>query len=376
MPHKRKTTFTTIPVTDRGKKNLLFLNLIKKQKSTSRTEISKVTDINIVTVSNYVNSYLKKGFLLERGYDISSGGRRPELIELNKGWGYVAGLDINEAGVKGSLSDVTMETIAHGSFDSGQKKNAKASLHDMFEQLIGSAKRERSQVKKIGIALSALSEKLKTEVIRARDTLEQELKIPVLLGDGALCAAFGEKNAVPDAREASRALYIYRDIGQGVFVKNGEFYEASDEKDEYTYLRPWSAGFGVVGEAKRIIERGMGTTIIDKAGGDARNITAGTVIRAAGEQDEIAVDLVKMAGMNLGVRIAYLVNLFEPEIVIVGGGIEEAGHFFMDPLKTSVNRFILQRMLNKVKISPAILGRDACVRGAACLAVREVFLEA
>ena len=75
-------------------------------------------------------------------------------------------------------------------------------------------------------------------------------------------------------------------------------------------------------------------------------------------------------------RIAYLVNLFCPGHVIIGGGIEEAGSLFMDEVKKSADRFISRRLSDRIKIIKAVAGRDASVKGAAFLAAREAILEA
>ena len=109
-------------------------------------------------------------------------------------------------------------------------------------------------------------------------------------------------------------------------------------------MRPWGQGLHIVNEAKKIVERGVGTKIVHLANGDIRNITLKVILESAKQNDEIAIDLIRTAGLNLGVRIAYLMHLFEPEVVVVGGGIEAAGDLFLNPLKTSIHRFILQRL--------------------------------
>ena len=80
-------------LTDRQRRNLEILDIVRKKGLISRAEISKNTGINIVTVSNYIETYLKKDLLFERGLDISSAGRRPELVEINPHYGYVIGAD-------------------------------------------------------------------------------------------------------------------------------------------------------------------------------------------------------------------------------------------------------------------------------------------
>jgi len=377
MELKEKIPFTTPPLTDREKKNLLFLDLIKKRKSISRTELSKLTDINMVTVSNYINAYLKKGLVIEGGYEVSSGGRRPELIALNKEWGYVLGIDIGEKHIRGIVADLDMKVLAEESIRGYKKEKIESLLDKILKNLTeGSSKIDKTRIKKIGIGVSTNSSDVTEEIIKAKETIEKEIKIPALIRKGVLCAASGEKNLNPEAMEASSALYVYTDLGEVILIKDDGFYEAGDKDSEYAYMRPWDRRLSIVSEAKRIIDGGVGSKIVNISRGNAKNVTVETIIKAAREGDEIAIDLLRSSGMNLGVRIAYLINSFEPDAVIIGGGIEKAGKLFLEPLTSSINRFILQRILNKLKVTPAILGELACVKGGASLAIREVFMEA
>ncbi|NQU95647.1 MAG: ROK family protein [Candidatus Omnitrophica bacterium] len=370
---KKKTQFTANPSTDHEKKNLLFLNLIKSRKSTSRTEISKLTEINVVTVSNYVNSYLKKGLVLEHGYDISSGGRRPELIELNKEWGYTLGIDVSASCVKGVILDLGMQVLASDSTEGCGKKDLKLLINEIVQKLLNASKIDKIRIKKIGI--SADSKDIKEEIIKIKSDLEEEMGILILTANGAVCAAFGERALNPDARDSLSVLYVYKDTGEMVYIKDEGFYEADEEKSEYAYLRPWGRELSIIGEVKNIIKKGVGTKIIDMTKGGAGSITLETVIKAAKEKDEVAGDIIKMAGTNLGVRTAYLINSFKPEAVIIGGGVEQSGDIFLKALKTSVNRFILHDVSDKVRLASAVLGKDACSKGAAFLAIREAFIE-
>ncbi|MFH1594335.1 MAG: ROK family protein [Candidatus Omnitrophota bacterium] len=375
MIAKNKIQFTPHPTNDREKKNLLFLNLIKKKKSTSRTELSKITDINVVTVSNYINSYLKKGFVLERGHDISSGGRRPELVEINREHGCVIGIDMDGNNAKGVITDFGMEVLNSESIDGCDKEDKRAVVKKITDRLIAASKIDRKLVKKIGI--SAMQGAVMQEVAEVSREIGNDMGIPVLVGERALCAAFGEKNSNPIAKDISGILYVHTDIGQAVYLRDDEFYEATEQKEGCAYLRAWDSGLGVANEAKRLVESGVGTKIADLARTDPKNITLEIVINAAKDQDEVAIDLLRTSGMSLGVRIAYLINLLSPEIAIIGGGIEEAQDIFLSPLIASAMRFVLQRLVDKITIEPAVLGKEkTCARGAAFLSIRETFIEA
>ena len=74
MP-KKEYTFTYKDISERKRKNLAILNYIRRKGPLSRTDVSKETGINIVSVSNYVTNYIKKDLVLEWGLDTSSGGR-------------------------------------------------------------------------------------------------------------------------------------------------------------------------------------------------------------------------------------------------------------------------------------------------------------
>ena len=68
---------------DRERRNLSILELIRRKGPISRAEISRALGSNIVTITNYADYYINKRIILEVGLDASSGGRRPELLELN-----------------------------------------------------------------------------------------------------------------------------------------------------------------------------------------------------------------------------------------------------------------------------------------------------
>ena len=80
--------------------------------------------------------------------------------------------------------------------------------------------------------------------------------------------------------------------------------------------------------------------------------------------------------MNLGIRIAYLVNLFNPEVVVIGGGVEKAREIILDPIRKTVKKLAFSEQANIVKIIPGAMGENSVSLGAASLAIREVFLKA
>ncbi|MFC1644006.1 hypothetical protein ACFL5C_01610 [Candidatus Omnitrophota bacterium] len=105
-------------LSEKERRNLSILDSIRRGGEVSRADISKATDLNIVTVSNYVSKYIKNKIVFETGLDISTGGRRPELLKLNREYGYSIGIDLGsphltiDAAVVAVLMDLTGKVLA------------------------------------------------------------------------------------------------------------------------------------------------------------------------------------------------------------------------------------------------------------------------
>ncbi len=94
MIRKRALLLQEHQLTERQQKNFQLLERIRRQGPLTRTELSQATNFNIVTVSNYVSQFMKAGLVSERGYDVSTGGRKPILVELNANTGFAVGVDL------------------------------------------------------------------------------------------------------------------------------------------------------------------------------------------------------------------------------------------------------------------------------------------
>ena len=84
----------------------------------------------------------------------------------------------------------------------------------------------------------------------------------------------------------------------------------------------------------------------------------------------------EQAGADLGKKIAFLVNLFNPEIVVIGGGIEDCGAPLLDAIKTAVKDWAVEEASSQVKIIPSAFGENAVALGVVGIVAREVFAQA
>lgn len=191
----------------------------------------------------------------------------------------------------------------------------------------------------------------------------------------ATAAGYGEK-LYGEYSEKNSMLYIHLDVGTGAFIKGDVIFDADENAKEegVAYLRPWDQ-YSVVSAAKTLVSKGVGTHIVDMVHGDIDSITLETVLRAAGNDDELAQDLIKRSGLALGVRAAYLINVFNPDVVVLGGGTEKKEGSFVKFVKEGASRFLLKDLADKLNIGSGTLGKKASSVGAAALCCRELFME-
>lgn len=409
MAIRREGVFTYHVLQDRQRKNLAILELIRKKGPISRADISRILGLNIVSVSNYLDFYINKNMVLEVGYDVSSGGRRPELLQLNAKSAYTVGVDVGPDNMRAVVADLQVNVLssAYAPRPNTHMEDLSPHIIKVIGEAIDNSGVDKKAIKNIGIGMSGIIDYVTgtihdTDPVRGRSkasllkfckAIEQHFYLPVHVGNDASCAVFGEKTLNHTA-DVDNLLYIYSDVGLGIVIEDEVYCGSSgcagevqlvfsnhqkNEKNptkEYTHMRPWGVDLGVVVEAMKAVERGVETDILNMAGGDASGITKEIIINAAKKKDGLAMELVSNAGKNLGVRIAFLVNIFNPDIVVIGGGVEKSGEVFMDAVKEMVKKFAFEEPAAVVKIIPTLLEDNAVVLGAGALAAREIFIEA
>jgi predicted NBD/HSP70 family sugar kinase len=337
MAVKKEGVFTYHVEQDRQRKNLAILELIRKKGPISRADISRALGLNIVSVSNYLDFYINKKMVLEVGFDVSSGGRRPELLELNPKSAYIVGVDVSPDRIKAVVTDLRVNAVSDASSERPDVsiEDLPAYVIKVAEEAITKSRLDRKSIKNIGVGMSGIIDyvagtihdtdperrRTKTGLIKFSKAIEQKFYIPVFIGNDASCAAFGEKTLNPSS-DVDNLLYVYSDVGLGI-VTQGEVYCGSsgcagevqlvfgslqkDEKNamkEYVHLRPWGVDLGIVAEAKKAVEKGLSTEILSSSGQAKGRITKESVVEAARKKDRVAADIVAQAGANLGVRVA------------------------------------------------------------------------
>jgi len=361
MKIDRDEKFTFNGLSDKESKNLAIFDLIKEKSIISRTDISKDTGINMVSVSNYTKSFMDNGLLDDRGPDVSTGGRKPELLEITTGgWG-VLGISIDKDTANVVLTDLASRLIE-------KRCSAAGDALKLAEELCAAALTRGIKIKAVGIGFEG------TEPASIFKDVGDVVKAPVFVGKKIYCAAFGERAFAINASHTG-FLYVHSSLGECVIIKDGELISSSDEdRENIEYLRPWGGRLSAETMARDEIQKGVGTKIVHITGTDLKKITEDAVIEALKDGDEVAGGIIESIGINLGLRIAYLMNVFAPKTIIIGGGIEKAGEALLSGVKRTIRRLAHSAKSKSISIAPSALGPDGAALGASALAVREIFL--
>jgi glucokinase len=132
-------------------------------------------------------------------------------------------------------------------------------------------------------------------------------------------------------------------------------------------LESVASGSALVREASLAVAR-MPDTALGRALEEGRELTGPMITRLAREGDPVARGAIEVVGRALGVGVANLVNIFNPQVVVIGGGVSEAGDLLLDPAREVMKRRALRPGRDEVRVEAAAFGAEAGMIGAALLA--------
>lgn len=239
-----------------------------------------------------------------------------------------------------------------------------------------------------GVAINAVN--LEITDVPLRDIMRKRLGLPVFIDNDANCAALAEYlyGAGKDARDLVM-LTLGTGIGGGL-VLGGEIYRGSsgagaelghvviDENGppcqgncpNHGCLETYASGTALARDgtaaAGREPDSALGMAL---AKGDG--VSGKTVTDAAIAGDQVAREVMATAGRHLGVGLASFANIFDPDVIIIGGGVSAAGDLLLEPAREELRARALPPM-NKTPVKLAELGPDAGMIGAAAMALIEL----
>lgn len=363
----------------------IVLEAVLKHAPLSRAGISETTGLNKATVSSLVQDLIDANLVYESGPGQSSGGRKPVMLLFNDKAGYAVGIDLGVNYIRGILTDLAGAVVADRYLElsrAGQElplEQLLACINDLLAKapdspygIVGIGVGVPGIVDDQGTILFAPNMKLKQ--IELRRMLEERYKLPVTIDNEANAGAQGEQK-YGAGRGIRNQIYVSVGIGIGTgIILNKELFKgASGFSGELGHLsiqfdgKPCSCGnqgcWELYASENALLEQAA------ELGFD----TLEQLLAAAEQGDERVRDLFREIGSYLGVGVANIVNVFNPDVVIIGNRMSGGAKWLGPAITEAVDARTLSYHRAQLRILFAELQEQSAVRGAAYYAISEFF---
>ncbi|MFC5702523.1 ROK family protein [Cohnella faecalis] len=365
----------------------VVLEAILRAAPLSRAQISESTGLNKATVSSLVQDLIDNSLVREIGRGESSGGRKPVMLEFIASSGYSIGIDLGVNYIRGVLTDLRGSVIAErtASLRQVEPEPVLLALFRCIDDLIAAAPDSRYGIVGIGVGVPGLVDEsgtvlyapnLKWREVALRKMVAERYAVPVTIDNEANCGALGERK-YGAGRRIGNLVYVSVGIGIGTgLILQKELYKgASGFSGEMGHLsveafgKPCGCGNRGCWEMYASEQ-----ALLSKASELGLNDLESLLASAEGGREDVRA-LFGEVGEYLGVGIANIVNVFNPDAVIIGNRMNKARPWIEDHIRSTVVQRALGFHLRKVQLLFAELGERSAMMGAAEMATAGFFIQ-
>jgi transcriptional regulator of PTS gene len=371
--------------------------------NTTIPDLSKELDVSVPKITSLVSELIQEGLIKDYGKIDSTGGRKPNLYGIVPDSAFFIGVDVKQSHINIGLSDLqkNLQRISEKlPFKLDNTQESLETLCTYIEDFIAQLEVPADRVLGIGLNLSGrinyttghsysffhFDENPLAAVIEGR------VGIPVFLENDSRAMAYGEfcAGAVEEEKDV---LFLNLDygIGVGILFDGQVYYGKSGYAGEVGHmpifdnerichcgkkgcLETEASGWALTRMFREKLAEGSSSVITSVKGITPEDITMDDIIEAALNDDVLAIELIARVGENLGRGIAALINVLNPELVVLGGSLISTGDYLYLPIKTALNKYSLSLVNNDSQLKMSRLGERAGILGA-CLLVRNRLLE-
>jgi len=382
-----------------------ILSLVRNNSRISRAEIAKQSGLSAPTVSRIVEHIIKDGLVREIGAGKSSGGRRPTLLEFSGHDTCIIGIDLGTTHILGVLSDLRADVIAEIKKPNYVKEGFLRIMQrtsGIITELQDQLSRSSQRICGIGMAVAGLinqqrkivefSPDFKWHEVDVVGELSKRHDIPIIFDNVTRVMALGELwYGIGKKLKNFICVNVGYGIGAGIIIDgkpfygptgmSGEFGHTTLEKDSlvqcdcgnYGCLEALASGNAIAKFARKDLKSKGRSILTDMCKGNVSSITAEMVANAAKQGDPLAGSVFESAVEYLGIGLANLINILNPEAVVIGGGVAQAGDILFNKVRKTVLARSLKKISKDVQIIPATFGMKASVMGAVSLVANDIF---
>jgi glucokinase-like ROK family protein len=384
----------------------LVLDYLRRNASISRAEVAGGTGLNRSTVSSIVNELIDENYVIETTYQSDRIGRPGLQLELNPDGGFAVGLEIGVDFLSLIISDFAGNVrwrYAEKSQPGKPREEILENAFNLVDKALEEGKVQGMRPLGIGIGVPGLID-VTHGIVKLAPNLgwrdvplyklwAERYNLPVYVENEANAAAMAEYY-FGVARGIETFVYINAGVGLGSgIVVDGKLFRGSfgyaaeighmtyDPEGEIcncgrrgcyeTVIGPRA----VVKKVREKISQKSHSILLQSVGNDLDKITFEAVADSAMEGDEVCIAALKDVGFNLGILISSVVNVINPNMVILGGVLNYASKILVPIVKEVVQSYTLELSLQGLIFVESEFGTESCVIGATALVLDSIWRE-
>lgn len=387
------------------KRHLQKIKIIRHlfvKREDSNAEICNRLNISSPTSMALINELMEEGLVVKQGRGISVGGRRPHLFGLQDGSFFVLSIHMEKFKTKMAIFDNNNRCVTEIETYPLPVSRDMASieqLHAFAEELLLRTGIDTSRLIGIGLSIPGLVNSqegksftyfLNQEPNTLQQVLESKFHKPVFIQNDVKSACLAEfRFGLAHGLKNVLVLSLDWGIGLGIIVDGkirsgssgfaGEFGHIPLVEDgllchcgKRGCLETVASGIALARIAKSGIKSGQSTFLNKLSSSQIDQLEPQLVIEAANEGDQYAINILSEIGMNLGKGIAMLIQLFNPELIILGGKIAEAKQYITTPIQQSINTYCMTQLRERTRITLSELGPNASIYGSVATVMENI----
>ena len=403
-PHLLQNVFgddnsSGVALKNKALKKLIF-KFLDQTESSSITELSRELKISVPKTSSLVNELIEEGLLSDYGKIDSTGGRKASMFGFVSDACFFLGVDVKKYYINLGLLNFKKQLVTQKNRVPYKLENTQESLNNLIQivqDFIKELPIKKDKILSLGINLSG---RIKNTVGYSYSyfhfeeeplsiIIQNKIGIKTFLENDSRAMAFGEYY-FGEVKTEKNVLFVNVDygVGLGILINSEIYYGKSGFSGEFGHIRFFdneiicncgkkgcleteASGFALIRKCKEKIDQGS-TSILVKKNRSIESVTLTDIIQAAKNEDVLCIELLAEIGEKLGMGLAAMINVFNPELIILGGTLSETGDYLRLPAKSAINKYSLSLVNSDTEIKLSKLGEKAGILGACMIARNKI----
>ncbi len=380
----------------------IIKNLYLKGANTA-SEICTEVGISLPTVNSLLGDLMNSGEVIKHGRAESQGGRKPDLYRLAENAFYVLSVDLSRFNVNLALYSCT-HTLAFPKeshkITLNNEKETFDTLCEYIEGYLAKTGIPSEKVIAIGISMPGLIDSvggvnytyLKFGKKTLLENLESRFEKKIFLENDARAMTLAEyKFGSEHSYKNVLGIFIGWGIGLGIIIDGKIYQGASGFAGEFAHspifesreitctcgkkgcLEAVASGTAIVRMAEDAIKLDKDSILARMVRDHQGELEPGLVVEAALAGDQRAITILSEAGLDLGRGISILIQLLNPELIIIGGSVAEANQYLITPIQQALNIYSMAKSRERSQLALYQLGEDVGLMGGVAVVNEKLF---